>query len=143
MPLLMVARVPITPILLHLVTSAAAFAPGFTTPMIGISSSDFKASSASALAVLQAITIAFTFFSSRNRTICLEYMITVPADLLPYGTLAVSPKYIIFSLGRLAISSFTTVVPPIPESNTPIGADDDMTHTPYILSLSHFKIRIK
>ena len=43
-------------------------------------------------------------------------------DLLPYGTLAVSPKYTIFSAGRFRMISLATVSPPIPESNTPTGA---------------------
>ena len=67
--------------------------------MIGISNSSFTVSSASALAVLHAITIAFTFFVFRKRMICLEKRIMLFFDLLPYGTLAVSPKYTTFSFG--------------------------------------------
>ena len=81
--LLMVASVAITPTLFFVVSLAATLAPGFTTPMIGISISFSRVSSASALAVLQAITIAFTPCFCRNRTICLEYRITVSLDLLP------------------------------------------------------------
>lgn len=47
---------------------------------------------ASALAVLQAITTAFTFFVFKKRMICLENRIMLSLDLLPYGTRAVSPK---------------------------------------------------
>ena len=74
------------------VALAAVTAPGLTTPIIGISISFSICSKAYALAVLQAITMAFTFWVFKNRTICLEYLVTVSFDLLPYGTLAVSPK---------------------------------------------------
>jgi ribosomal protein S4 len=40
-------------------------------------------SSANALAVLHAMTIAFTFSVCKNRIICLEYFVTVSFDLLP------------------------------------------------------------
>ena len=70
----------------------AARAPGVITPMTGISVSSFTVSRASALAVLQAITMAFTSFVSRKRIICREKRIMLSLDLLPYGTLAVSPK---------------------------------------------------
>ena len=48
--------------------------------------------------------------------------IIVEFDFEPYGTRAVSPKYIIFSFGSIDNIFFTTVNPPIPESKTPIGA---------------------
>ena len=61
-----VPYVPITPILPFLVMFAAKPAPGFITPMIGISNSFCNRSRASAEAVLQAIIIAFTFLSERK-----------------------------------------------------------------------------
>ena len=78
-----VTKVPITPILPFFVVCTATLAPGFTTPIIGTSTSFETVSKASALAVLQATTIAFTCFDKRNLIICLEYAVTVSFDLLP------------------------------------------------------------
>ena len=121
-----VASVAIIPILLFFVFSTATFAPGLTTPIIGISKSFLMSSKAKAVAVLQAITIALTFLVSKNFMICLEYLTTVFLDLLPYGTLAVSPKYTILSLGSCLIISLATVRPPTPESKTPTGASESI-----------------
>jgi len=71
---------------------------------------------------LHATTTIFTPFDTRNAALFREYATTVLPDLVPYGTLAVSPRYIMSSPGSLAAISLTTVSPPIPESNTPIGA---------------------
>ena len=49
------------------------------------------------------------------------------------GTLAVSPKYTMFSLGSALRISFATVSPPTPESNIPIG----LLSIIYLLSLIH------
>ena len=81
--LLMDPSVPIIPIRLFLVVSMAAIAPGFTTPITGISNSFSMVLRANALAVLHATTIAFTSFVLRKCTICLEYLIIVFLDLLP------------------------------------------------------------
>ena len=70
--LFIVPSVPIIPIRLFFVLSTADFAPGFTTPMIGMSISFSIVSRAKALAVLHATTIAFTFFVFKNLIICLE-----------------------------------------------------------------------
>ena len=72
-----------TPIRLLRVASAATLAPGLTTPIMGISISFSSSSSAKALAVLQATTMAFTCFVCKKRTICREYRVTVSLDLLP------------------------------------------------------------
>ena len=64
-----------------------------------MSNSGLIVSNANALAVLQATTIALTFFVRKKRMICLGYRIMVFGDLLPYGTRAVSPKYTILSSG--------------------------------------------
>ena len=45
----------------------------------------------------------------------------VSFDLVPYGTRAVSPRYMNFSFGREFCNADSTVSPPTPESNTPIG----------------------
>ena len=66
--------------------------------------------------------MALTCFVFRKRMICSEKRIILLLDLLPYGTRAVSPKYTIFSCGSCRVISRTTVSPPTPESNTPIGA---------------------
>src|SRR5699024_4753595 len=65
-------------------------------------------------------------------------------DLLPYGTLAVSPKYTIFSFGSCRMISLVTVSPPTPESNTPTGAafllllTVHISFLPSVLSLYNF-----
>ena len=54
-----------------------------TTPIMGMSISSRIVSRASALAVLQATTMAFTSCVCKKRTICLEYRKMVSFDLLP------------------------------------------------------------
>jgi hypothetical protein len=51
--------------------------------MIGVSNSCLTVSNACAVAVLQAITIAFTFLVFKKRIICLEKRIIDSFDLLP------------------------------------------------------------
>ena len=58
-----------TPIRLLFVALIAAEAPGKITPRTGISKASFTSSHTTAVAVLQAKTIIFTFFVRRKRTI--------------------------------------------------------------------------
>ena len=83
LPLSMVAVVPTTPTRLFFVTLPATLAAASMTPITGIGSSLCISSRAQAVAVLQAITMAFTSFVIKKRTICLEKRITVFFDLVP------------------------------------------------------------
>ncbi len=60
--LLIVALVPITPILPFLVSVIANFAPGVIIPITGIENCAFKIFNATAEAVLHATIINLTFF---------------------------------------------------------------------------------
>ncbi len=51
----------------------------------------------------------------------IAYLTTVPALRVPYGTLAVSPRYTKSSAGKAARMARATVRPPKPESKIPIG----------------------
>ncbi len=116
-----VVGVPITPILLFLVMLAAFLAPGLITPMIGILNLFFNAGNAMLEALLHATIISLTLNRDRNSAFSIENRFMVSLDFVPYGTLAVSPKYTIRSFGRAFIISLTTVSPPTPESNMPMG----------------------
>ena len=58
--------VPITPTILLLVVYAAVFEPAYISPIIGKSYFYFAYFNALSVAVLQAITIAFTFFEIKK-----------------------------------------------------------------------------
>ena len=104
-PLLMVTFVPIIPMLLFSLQSAAVFsAAGSIIPSIGTPGNFFLRSSRHvALTVLHAITIIFTLFFMRKSAISMEKLRIVVTALDPYGVLAVSPKYIILSSGMFFI----------------------------------------
>ena len=93
--------------------------------------------SASAVAVLHAITTCFGRIGSRYPTICFTNVVTVAGDLLPYGSRAVSPKYRMSSCGRTLRSRRTTVSPPRPESSTTIGEVGDNGVRPTGRDLRH------
>ena len=78
------------------------------------------------MAVLQAITIALTLRLAKCSTILKLSSRTSCGVFMPYGALAESPKYIMRSFGIASRSSRTTEIPPSPESNTPIGAHEDI-----------------
>ena len=72
-----------TPIFPFRVAETAAAAPGAMTPTIGSSNSPRSSSSAQALAVLQATTMALTDRLRRKLTIWREKRTIVSFDLLP------------------------------------------------------------
>ena len=122
-PLLIVTFVPMIPILLPaLQLPATALAAGSMIPRMGIWGNLLRRSSTHvALTVLQAITIIFTSLFTRKSAISMEKLRIVLAAFDPYGVLAVSPKYMIFSSGRSRIICGMHVSPPSPESKKPIG----------------------
>src|SRR6187402_1242729 len=75
-----------------------------------------------ALAVLQAITSAFTPRSTRSSSTASAYARTSAIGLGPYGECAVSPTYRIDSCGSWSMIARATVRPPTPLSKTPMGA---------------------
>lgn len=79
--------VAITPIRPFCVAWAAATAPGLITPITGMDNSLRIVSNANELAVLQAITIAFTSFVNRNFVICLEKACPLFVPLVEEGWL--------------------------------------------------------
>ncbi len=87
-----VPRVPITPIRRFRVACAAARAPGPITSITGRPADWLTASNALELAVLHAMMIILTCCSSKKRAFCSENLVTVSADLLPYGARPESPK---------------------------------------------------
>src|SRR5690606_19926950 len=99
----------------------AACAPGSTTPITGTDRRSRRVSSATADAVLQAITTCLTPRPASSCAACTEYFRTVSGLLVPYGKRAVSPRYMKCSCGNAALRARSTVSPPTPESNTPIG----------------------
>src|SRR3954462_785002 len=92
-----VASVAITPMIgMGFAPAAftAALAPGSTTPVIDSAGANSAriAGSASAVAVLQAITTCLGFCGRRKLMICRTNDVTVADDFDPYGSRAVSPK---------------------------------------------------
>jgi hypothetical protein len=79
----MVPAVPRTPITLPSEAATAARAPGSITPRTGRSSSTRNTSSATALTVLQATTMAFTPRSMRTLAQPSAYFTTVSAERVP------------------------------------------------------------
>ena len=121
--LAMVTLVPMMPTFLDASHSAATCrAVGSMMPRIGMFGNFRRRSSTQvALTVLQAMTIIFTLLFTRKSAISMLKPLIVRMALEPYGVLAVSPKYMIFSSGSLRIRYGMQVRPPSPESKKPIG----------------------
>ena len=79
----MVITVPKTPILPAFVALMAADVPGKITPKTGISNFSLTSSQATAVAVLHAKTIIFTFFVNRKLTNCQVYSLICSAGRGP------------------------------------------------------------
>jgi hypothetical protein len=89
----MVPDVPITPIAFRLGREATRRTHGSTIPTTGILYILRSTGRAREDAVLQATTSSFMSCREiRKLAISMEYLVTVSFDLVPYGTLAVSPR---------------------------------------------------
>ena len=105
--------------------SHATFNAG-SMPIIGMVNCSRSASTAADVAVLQAMTTALTPSRMKLLTMANASFRTCSGVFVPYGAFAESPKYRTCSFGRSFAISRTTVMPPNPESNTPIGAVEVM-----------------
>ena len=104
-----------------LLCSMAGFIAG-SIPTSGRSGYMMRRSfTAAEVAVLQAIASPLISYSSSSSTARNVSLLISSRGLVPYGTLAESPKYTKFSSGINFTASLRTLNPPRPESMKPIG----------------------
>ena len=113
--------VPITPTRPLRVAATVRREAGSITPTTGTSYSSRALSKNTDAAVLHAITIILAPRATRSSAIAVEYRMISSRGLGPYGACAVSPTYMIDSVGAWSTIVRATVNPPTPESKTPMG----------------------